>query len=368
MTHGTDVRTVSAKRDRFFTALVLTGLLGFFGALSTLIWVNVLPEKYFYDGEYIRSLLGTELKPTAAFDAFVNTAWVFALMGFTPETPREITGITVFVLAFIPIAAWFFAGLRKLQYWNVLLFGAWIAVASVYLGQLTKEVIALWFVSLILYTIGLRRPMAWMAFILPVFYAVGFRPYWLLIALFWVLIWWLSYRNWAFSINVIFFYASLMAVSIAHFLFRGEYLTDIRERLNEFRVGSDVAQSMLANFLPNKTIVHDVINWTISWILILFPVPVLRFFEPLQLAFFLLVTSTAISIYRVAINTRVAISMFTLSQQRRLRACITFMLAFTLVQAAFEPDYGSVLKHMTDLLPMIAYALFSAPRGTKYVS
>lgn len=368
MANANEVRTTSVKRNRVFTATVLVGLLGLFGALATQIWITVLPEKYFYDGEYIRSLLGTELEPTSAFDTFVNTAWVFAIMGFTSETPREITAVAIFLSAFIPVTLCFFAGLRRLQYWNALLFSAWVAVESVYLGQLSKEIIALWFVSLILYVIGLKRPVAWIAFILPVFYAVAFRPYWLLVAFFWFLIWWLSYRNWTPALKAIFFYGSLLAVSIAYFLFRGDYLTDIRSSTNEFRVGSDFAQSMIANFLPNKTIVHDVINWTISWILILFPVPVLRFFEPLQLVFFLLVASTTISIYRLAINTRVVISMFTLSQQRRLRACITFMLAFTLVQAVFEPDYGSVLKHMTDLLPMIAYALFSVPRGIKYVS
>lgn len=347
----------NSLHSRVFTALTVVVLMGSLGTLATLVWIRILPEQYFYDGEYIRSLLATDLNPTQAFDTFVNTAWVFAMLGFRADTPREITSLSLFMLAFIPTAAWFLAGLGRLQYWGLALLGIWVAVGSIYQGQLSKEVIALWFISLILYVVGFRRPVAWLAFVIPLIYAVAFRPYWIVIAAFWALFWWLSSRRWAFSLKLLVFAGALVAASSVYYLYRGEHITEIRERLNEFRIGSDVAQSMIVNYLPNNTILHDVANWIISWMFILFPLPVLRLFEPLQWIFFVLVISSVITFYWISLNVQRESDRFSPSQLRRVRACLTFMMAFTLVQAIFEPDYGSVLKHMTDLLPMIAYLL-----------
>lgn len=331
--------------------------LGSLGTLASFVWIRILPEQYFYDGEYIRSLLATDLNPTQAFDTFVNTAWVLALLGFRADTPREITFVSLFLLAYIPTAVWFFAGLRRLQYWGLTLLAIWVAVGSIYLGQLSKEVIALWFTSLILYVVGFRRPIAWLAFVIPLIYAVAFRPYWIIIAAFWALFWWLSNRRWSFSLRLLVFAGALVAASSFYYLYRGEHLTEIRERLNEFRIGSDVAQSMIVNYLPNSTVLHDVANWIISWMFILVPLPVLRLLEPPQLIFFVLVVSTVLTFYWISLNVQREPSRFSPPQLRRVRTCLTFMLAFTLVQAIFEPDYGSTLKHMTGLLPMIAYLL-----------
>ncbi len=351
------LQPANSSHSRVFTALAVLVLLGSLGTLASLVWVRILPEQYFYDGEYIRSLLATDLNPTQAFDTFVNTAWVFTMLGFRADTPREITSVSLFLLAFIPTAAWFFAGLRRLQYWSLTLLATWVAVGSIYLGQLSKEVIALWFTSLILYVVGFRRPVAWLAFLIPLIYAVAFRPYWIIIAAFWALFWWLSNRRWAFSLKLWVFVGALVTTSSVYYLYRGEHLTEIRERLNEFRIGSDVAQSMIVNYLPNSTVLHDVANWIISWMFILFPLPVLRLFEPLQWIFFLLVVSTVLTFYWINLNVQRESSRLSPSQLRRVRTCLTFMMAFTLAQAIFEPDYGSALKHMTDLLPMIAYLL-----------
>ena len=346
------------KRSQVFTLLALIGLLGMLGTLATLIWIRILPEQYFYDGELIRSLLKAELNPATAFDTFINTAWVFAVLGFNADTDPEITAISSFILAFVPIAACVFAGMRRIQLGSSLLFSAWIAVGSIYLGQLSKEIIALWFVALILCVIGLKRPIAWLAFTIPLVYAIGFRPYWLLIAAFWFLFWWLSYRCWNFSLKAIFLYGSMFTTSAAYYSYRNEHITEIRNRVNELRIGSDVAQSIIVNYLPNSSILHDVVNWNISWFFILFPIPVLQFLEPLQILFFLLTVSTTIFVYLFVVNFRIELTMSTPSQRRRIRACVTFLMAFTLVQAIFEPDYGSVLKHMTNLLPMLGYMLF----------
>ena len=146
-------------------------------------------------------------------------------------------------------------------------------------------------------------------------------------------------------------------VSAAFYEVFGYHLTEVRDRVNEYRSDSPDAITMIRNYLPSETVLHDLLNWLIAWFFILIPLPVLRFFEAQYLVFFALMATTLYVTLRIRQGLVLQGMHLTPLVERRIRGSITFMLAFTLVQGIFEPDYGSIVKHMTSLLPTLAYVL-----------
>jgi hypothetical protein len=47
----------------------------------------------------------------------------------------------------------------------------------------------------------------------------------------------------------------------------------------------------------------------------------------------------------------------------RQSAAASWCVAFTIVQGMFEPDFGSFIKHETNLVPMLTYLYLSAWRA-----
>lgn len=342
-------------RSSGYSLIVFFLILYVVGVMAATCWVFVLPAKFFYDGEYIRGLL--ESPQGLNFDPFVNTARVFALLGYSATTPREVVAVSVFTLSFLPALIGFTLGLRNPSYTNLFLLAAWIGVSTIYLGQYSKELIALWFVFFALYWLGFKRPTAWMAILIIAIYGIFFRSYWIIIAGFWMLLLWLSDRPWRFYLKMTFLLCVMALVSAAFYEVFGYHLTEVRDRVNEYRSDSPDAITMIRNYLPSETVLHDLLNWLIAWFFILIPLPVLRFFEAQYLVFFALMATTLYVTLRIRQGLVLQGMHLPPLVERRIRGSITFMLAFTLVQGIFEPDYGSIVKHMTSLLPTLAYVL-----------
>lgn len=348
-------KNFALSRESVCILTAYTLILYLIGALAAMFWTFVLPDKYFYDGNYIRDLLGGTL--SVNFDSFVHTALVYKLLGYSDATPREVVAFTVFSLSFLPVIAAFMAGMQHVGYANLALLAALVGISSIYLGQYSKEPIAIWSVSFALYLLGLRRPFAWTAFLPIVLYGLFFRSYWIIVAFFWLLLFWLSYRSWSISVKMLLLLCAMVLVSVIFYLTLGYHITEVRDRVNEYRQESPDAVSMIRNYLPNSSVLHSLANWLVSWLLILIPLPMLTLFGLQYAGLFALYTYT---LYFLLLSKK-KLDFLKLrllpSKRRRLQGSFTFMLAFTLVQATFEPDYGSVLKHMMDLLPMIAFVL-----------
>lgn len=131
----------------------------------------------------------------------------------------------------------------------------------------------------------------------------------------------------------------------------------MRSRVNDIRVDSPDAFTLIQNALSSSTVLSDLINWLVSWFLILVPLPLLLLLELQYVVAFILVTLSVYAMFsgwRSFQNDKSGLSS---KEERQVRAAFLFMLAFTLVQGIFEPDYGSVIKHMIDLLPTLAFVV-----------
>lgn len=358
-------RALRNRRVRARTALVATTLLaaGLVGMGLTLAWPYLLPAKYYADSALLKRLIASATGESGhrLFASFGNTAFAYHLLGFSGRTPSRVIGPLVFALAYVPAAAAIATGSRRGPRAGWLVIALWIAALSIYLGQYSKELFAIWASAAALGLSGARRGWGLMAFIPVILYGLFVRRYWLLIAAFWALFRYLHTRRWNLAVKGIVVLGAMVTMSVGYHLVLGHFVTSLRTTLNHVRSDGVTAQTAIHNLLPASSVPADLANWLVAVMSIAVPVPALI---PPEIQVIPFVALSALTFWLLLRRVRCPPGR---RRNRRRLAAITFVMAAVVVMALFEPDYGSVFKHELGFLPMIGFLLAlgggRAPKG-----
>lgn len=300
------------------------------------------------------------------FSSYHNTAVFFALIGLNENANPWLVRVVCYSLAFIPLVIarrtarvrWDWRPYSILAIWNVIL--------AIYLGQYSKDVIAILLMGIILFLSGRGRSGMLLVIITVASYALFFRIYWFLALAYFLslyLIWKLSART---SYKILFFILALIAIFYANHIFTGQYLSDARFNINITRGGSldPDAVTLIDNIVINSSILSDLANTIIAWIMLLFP------FYLFRIAGFHHIVFAIWEMVNVIVFVRIvqALAQSDKSDRKnkaqsarwsdpRVRTAIFWCIAFSLTQASFEPDFGSFARHQIILLPLFFFAL-----------
>jgi hypothetical protein len=135
--------------------------------------------------------------------------------------------------------------------------------------------------------------------------------------------------------------------------------------LNSFREvvaqsNSLYAQSVIQDYIPVTGPVGGALNALCTLVLLIVPVPLTFGGSPVYLVFAGMMGLLWISLI-LAVRTGMLSGWFRLDV--RLARATSLLLAMLMVQAVFEPDYGSYIKHLTPLLPLFFFALRARRRS-----
>lgn len=323
------------------------------GAASVLAWRHLLPAKYYADDTVIAHLIAERawLTGRVFYASFRNTALVYHLLGFTSSTSHLLVGPAVLFLALVPIGPLLVMATRRRGWGRWVVLALWLGPLTIYLGQYSKELLAIWVSAIALYLAGAPPRLATTAFVPAIAYGVFVRRYWLIIGLFWALLWWLLDRRWNALVKLVTLLAAMVVASVGFRFMQGYFLTSLRTTVNASRDHGAAAVTAIHNVLPATSVGADLVNWLTTAAAIVVPVPALIPPELRVVPFVVLTLAT------VWVMTRRAAAPLPAVAERRRRAALAFVVAATLVMGAFEPDYGSVLKHEVGLLPMIVFVL-----------
>lgn len=315
---------------------------------------NILPPKYYYDANTIKRFMvyATEFLPLNSYN---NTAFFYKLLGFNFSTSLLYGGIFTYTLAFVLLFLNLNMGKISLNRNFIYLFTGWILIASIYLGQFSKEITIVMLSSILLYFAKLNKN----KFIFPLIvfislYAYYFRMYWFIILYFLILFYffdkkrgWIKYVFILSGILFMFFLASL----------KGIYFTNAREIVNVNRIGSIDAQTIILNIFPNTNFIFDFLNSTTVFLIFFLPVSIIvklnikyiLFFlwELLNIWFFIKATN-------FIFNHKFSLPRYIFN---RAKFSIYLIITFTMTQSLFEPDYGSFLKHQIGIISLHLYLL-----------
>ncbi|MCG7309856.1 hypothetical protein [Brachybacterium sp. ACRRE] len=350
--------------------------------LAAPVMRSIVPEQFVLDGGHIdHSIHGPILGDAQSFR---RVAAIYTALGLgDQQSLAAMLGIALFIAAVFAAIGW--TRIRDLSLVGLAAVAASLGLAAVYLAQYSKEHVTLLLVLLVLL---LPRGRRWDLAVplLCVAYGATLRPYWLLIAV--------LYLGWRILLsrtrNPLVIVAALALVYAllqpAFQIALGQTLEGMRTWSNEQQANADVA-TVIDSAFPDATGPLGVLSALIALVFLVIPVPLGSTGTPYYAVSALLI----MAIWAVALRPVVSGELITTgrasraggarwgadparlgaapigspaaSQDSGVRTAraVSLLLALLVVQAIFEPDYGSYLKHLTPMLPL---ALAALPSGT----
>lgn len=350
-----DADAAGGRRATVVRGLVVTATL-IAGVILVLLRDAVLPERFSYDARGIQAIGQGTLH--VVDPAYQSVAAVYKALGLIDDA--TLASLLGFFAAFAVLAV---AGRRLLRpdaaISATVLFFIAVLLSAVYLGTYSKDVFVLPIILLaVLPGRGWTLPV--LTGLAIIGYALVFRTYWFIVLGVWIALQLLLARRPRIGWLVVALVLGSVVLAGAVGIALGGSADSIRTSSNEYRVGSDDAATLITAFIPGSTLVTGMLNAPLQLVALMLPFPLLLkggvYYAVLALVFAVFWVRSAVAVRRtLAADSDIA-----------ERSCTALLLAFVVVQALFEPDYGSALRHLTPLLPL-AVLLWARPRQPRPV-
>lgn len=308
-----------------------------------------LPLRFLADEQEILTRMATYTPFEAYGDSFDNLAWVFRALRVSNLT-ISLFGFFVSTLGLM-VAIW----RSRVESLSVIEFAVvcfWLLSQTVYIGMLSKEIV----ISTLMFVLILCKDSRFIILLFTVcaaLIAVYFRTYWSILIPPVLLLYFgpMSFRKPLFLFLVV--VALFACLSIDFRIQYGKSLDFAREMVNETRDPSEVG-SLIVSFIPGGNLVSDVANALIILATFVLPVPLLISGVVSQMiggigAYFSLAT----------IFSRWTKRSPLVDADRFGKLSFCFLVAFLALQAVFEPDYGSFIRHLSPISPLFVYLLLT---------
>ncbi len=333
---------LSATRRGAGLAEQLDPLIVVFGVLAGLVLVllrdDLVPAHFQFDGVKIQSAAQGIIYGDYTFDVVGE---IYRVLGMS-ESPllAGLFGYAAFMIVL-------FAAMRVStpSLYRSAMFGLSAVLAGVYLGGYSKDVFVLGVVYVLLVA---GRSWWWDVLIALVmlWYATNFRQYWALVAVGYLTLrvshHWMR-RPRALLMAVV---GGVVIMSLGLWLVLGVDPDSFRVLANESR--SDVADStVIEPFFGGFEPVSGFLNNVLTLLVLMVPVPLLIRGDLYYLVIAAMLIFVWVGFFRAIVRNKAERSTIL------TRRATALVLGFVAVQALFEPDYGSALRHLVPLLPLM---------------
>lgn len=312
---------------------------------------DLLPDRFFFDEATIVDLM-KDAEDWSQADSYSNTAYFYKIIGITGEgVPLSILSFTVAmgVIYFLWLVLKS-AGTRTITTTQIFVITYFLFVQSVFLGIIGKDFIVFLLVAAFwaLSKRGLMAFCSWL--ILASIYAAFFRTQWFIVIV--LLLTFLFFIRRGAGIKKVIFIALLFIIALG-VVFQsalGVDLDHFRVIVNSERVegGAEDIRTIINPIFSSGGLL-SIANVIITLGMLLVPIPLLAFGELYYLASFLAIALIHFGIGRSYVLTR--------SENRTFRddAIFALVFAFLVSQSLYEPDYGSYVRHLAPLAPLMIY-------------
>lgn len=332
--------TIYNKTFNKRSVYLLVGWSIFFCLIIALTKEFIFPPKYFGDVLTIENLINNSSLDTGD-KSFENTAAFFRILGLDRYILLPVLTIILYTVSIAKLFKSY--GIQKIQFKQYLLISIYSAIAMVYMSTYSKELVL--FILVIFSFIFLEKKHLLVWTIIVLVYAFFFRTYWfLVIGLFWglKLFYIRSPYKLLLSLIVVFTVMALMFEQLLN-----TPLSTIREAMNLDRT-SDIAKTMIINYIEGDSAILQGANASLTFILLMFPIPLLAFLQPFYMILFILISHLFISFFRFVSKN---------SKNNKFENIFALIISLITIQSLFEPDYGSFLKHLAPLFPLFFLTL-----------
>jgi hypothetical protein len=336
-----DVREVDPDRTvkQVLVALLLVG-----SACYVLLGSPFVPARFLYDSKKIATIAGG-YQGYDSDKSFSTVGAIYRALGLADQPMwAAMLGYVLFVAVLLLSLRGRIgnAGLMSLA----LIAGA-IVLAVVYVGTYSKDVFVLPIALIALW----RRRGLWPELVLVgamACYAHEFRDYWYLVIGGYIGFRLVMARGFSVRRMIGAALAALVVLSVVFQNYLGVELDFYRTKVNEVRIGDVDTRTLIEPFFDLEGPVGSLLNSAI--VLVTFAVPLPLF---LRLSPYYLVVAVFLLVLWFMFARAVHLSSAGSRTDPRWARLVALVLSLTVVQSVFEPDYGSYVRHLTPMLPLM---------------
>lgn len=341
-------RPVEAARGHILRQLFLAGMF-VIGLMAVVSWRNAMPASFSFDNDAIQELV-LGVGTVERGNEWLRPAAIYSALGLVSP---ELAGLVTFALFTALLAITVRGRLATASHTEVIIVGVVILIGAVILGQFTKDAFVLIVTGIAIVPIRSR----WSGPLLLVtigFYAWWFRTYWWLILGAYVIFLWSMKRGHSLQRLFLTGIGLLAALAAIFPLVRGVDVIYYRYAVNVDRIGSPDATTMVAFDLPGG-LLGSFASAVLAAASFIFPWPLFQLLTPFHVANGVLIATMWALVLR-------AIARRGRNLDAREKRWVSLILAQLTIQAIYTPDYGSYLRHLAPLLPLMVGVLFSGRR------
>lgn len=314
--------------------------------ISSVFKYNFLPQSFFTDAGTIKRFM-LENNSLSTFDSYTATAMFYNLL----PGGDSVFLVSLLSMLFCIFVAWQVIyttdSFRNISPTLAIITSIYLILSSIFLAQHSKDLIVLILISIYIFLTKYDKKGLVIFIIFALIYAVLFRAYWLIVIGFFIGALITQRKKFGLTKLLLTCCAMLFALAIMFDIFTGVTLNHYRTSINDIRINryDANANTIIESYLPSGSIIYEWANAIIAWILLMFPLPLLKLFTFYHTASFLLIST----IFTLLFSMKKHIS------DKQSKTTFILIICFTAVQSIFEPDYGSFLRHITPLLPLFIF-------------
>ncbi|MGV3345105.1 hypothetical protein ACGVWS_04920 [Enterobacteriaceae bacterium LUAb1] len=356
---------IGIRSDRYIyfdahATLVLLLILLMVMIVFAMIKEVIMPKYFFSDQITIFNIM----KFTYRFQpgsSYVSTAYFYKLLGF------ERSSVFFALLSAILIMATYLFILVKVKGSELTILDLGVFLFFVFLSVVnltwqSKDFIVFLVMLPVLITFATPRIGLAVWTLGALLFAYYFRTYWFLFVIEFYGLLLASRFVTSVKMMVMLCLFSMLVLAIVVQIVLGVDVDSFRTSVNEIRLDreGDGSNTLITPWVPGGNPLLGWINISITWFTFFFPLPLILMLKPYYLI---------ISLFIIMMFTRIWAMMRNLLQcPKEYPLLLTFSLmiiAFTVIQSMFEPDYGSYLRHLGPLYPFMFYVYLSFGKVNK---
>lgn len=333
--------------------MMLSSVAGFF---LVLFRKEVLPPRFFSDGEHIRQIALGQVSGFAD-KSYESVAALYRLLLLgSNDTFAALVGFLAYIAVILLVR-------RRLRVsptniFATVLLATSIILAAAFLGYYSKDVFVLPIVALVLMS-SVRRKMDIAIVGAMVLYGVFFRNYWLVIAVLYLAFAILLKAKHRLRLVIAAVITSIVLVSFSLPLLLGVPPDYFRTSVNIGRADGVDAATLIHPFVFLPGPLGGVANNLLTFAALMFPWPLAQLGGAYYAALALMIAAFW---GRFWVSLRAMAKDSNYDSDATVIRCFALVLAFIVTQSLFEPDYGSSLRHLTPIMPCMVYTVWSAAR------
>ncbi|MFV8331835.1 hypothetical protein [Flavobacterium sp. XS2P14] len=317
----------------------------------------ILPKRFFYDAAIIAYDKGNEI---GYFGSYPLTIFFYKITGLR-YLPFSVIALIQFpilmgILYKIGIPSTF----EKVTIKNILVYLAFTMIA-IFMAMPSKEFITFLYLSLIVFLFQNKhfsfQTTLFIALSLFIFFGVIYRPYFALLPILAMGMYWVTCVKIPNRTFATLFYGIVVVIflSLSYGFVKGEFFSEqSRELINSARLGSVDANSSIVSPVKTDTWYGEIIGILYGFFTVNVPLNGLKHIFSPQILLFVIWQLFLFYILLV----RLARCIKDKKEYVYELWMLLFIFSFFILQGVFEPDLGSAIRHKAGVFPLIYYALY----------